>query len=154
MFEPTANLFEILVRVFVVYAVVLLLLRLSGKRQLGQLTPMDLLTMLLISETVSPALTAGDVSLTTGLVAATTLVALTLGIAVLTHRFPRFERAVEGLPATLITAGVLDTKVMKSERITGQELLTALRRQGLETIENVALATVETDGEITVVKQR
>jgi uncharacterized membrane protein YcaP (DUF421 family) len=153
MFDPQANLLEILLRVAVVYVVLLAMLRLSGKRQLGQLSPMDLLTMLLISETVSPALTAGDDTLTTGMVAAATLVVLTVVVGWLSYRFGWFERLVEGLPARLIENGQLERKTLERERITRQELDTALHRSGVQTIDEVALGTVEPDGEITIVKR-
>lgn len=153
MFEPQANLLEVLARVILAYGALLLLLRLSGKRQLGQLSPMDLLTMLLISETVSPALTAGDDTLTTGLVAAATLVGLAVLIGWLSFRVGWFERVVEGRPDELIRDGRLDERVVAKERITKQELATALHRNGVASINDVSLGTVEPDGEITIVKR-
>ena len=153
VFDPDLNLLEIVARVAIVYLALLALLRIAGKRQLGQLSPMDLLTMLLVSETVSPALTAGDTSVPTGLVAGVTLILFALAISWLTFKSRTVERLTEGKPTVLITDGKLDQRVMASERITAQELTTALHRQGLSAISQVALGTVEPDGEITMVKQ-
>ena len=153
MFDPDLNLLEIVARVAIVYLALLALLRIAGKRQLGQLSPMDLLTMLLVSETVSPALTAGDTSVPTGLVAGVTLILLALVISWLTFKSRLIERFTEGKPTVLISHGKLDERVMAAERITVQELTTALHRQGLTAVGQVALGTVEPDGEITMVKQ-
>lgn len=148
MFELTTPWWELIGRVTVIYVSLLFLLRLSGKRQLGQLTPMDLLTMLLVSETVSPALTAGDDSVTGGLIAAAALVALSVGIAAASYSSRRFERVVEGSPVILIRDGVIDRRVMAAERITDAELAIALRREGIEHSSEVRLAVVEPSGEI------
>ena len=96
MFAPTAHLWEIVVRTLVVYAGLYALLRVSGKRGLSELAPMDLLTMLILSETVSPALTRGDDSLLAAFTAAGTLLALTVGVEWSTTRWPGFARVVEG----------------------------------------------------------
>lgn len=153
MFEPELNLAEIAFRVVLVYLALLAMLRLAGKRQLGQLAPMDLLTMLLISETVSPALTAGDESITASLVAAASLILLAVVVGWLAFKSRRVEWLTEGHPSTLIRDGILDQSVVANERITAQELDTALRRQGVTAVSEVALGTVEPDGEITIVKR-
>ena len=153
MFEMTADWWEIVVRVIAIYVFLLALLRISGKRQLGQLAPMDLLTLLLLSETVSPALTAGDESLTGAGLAAGTLIALTVVMAILTFKLRWFERVSEGAPQVLITDGSVDTKVMAAERITVQELDTALRKNGIAKLSEVTLAVVEPSGEISFIKQ-
>ena len=152
MFQMTAEWWEIIVRVVAVYIFLMVLVRISGKRQLGQLAPMDLLTILLVSETVSPALTADDDTLTAAAFAAGTLFALTFLFAWLTYRMRWFERVTEGTPKVLITDGRLDTNVMASERITTQELGTALRAHGLTSIGDVTLAMVETSGEISFIE--
>lgn len=153
MFEMTADWWEIIFRVTAIYLFLLILVRVSGKRQLGQLAPMDLLTVLLVSETVSPALTAGDDTLTAGALAAGTLFALTVLVALLTFRSRWFERVTEGTPEVLITDGQLDPKVMAAERITMQELDTALRKNGIGALGDVTLAMVEPSGEISFIKR-
>jgi uncharacterized membrane protein YcaP (DUF421 family) len=151
MFEMSTDWWEIIVRVVLVYVGLLVMVRLSGKRQLGQLAPMDLLTLLLVSETVSPALTGEESSVTGGMLAAGTLFVLTLVIAVLAYRLRGFEAISEGTPRVLIRDGQLFEKVMASERITVQELGTALRMNGVQTIDEVMLAMVEPSGVISFI---
>jgi uncharacterized membrane protein YcaP (DUF421 family) len=153
MFELTTDWWAPTVRVSVVYVFLLVLMRLSGKRQLGQITPMDFLTILLVSETVSPALTDDDTSLTAGAIAAGTLFVISFVIAVGSYRSRRFERAVEGAPVVLVEDGKLKPEVLASERITMQELETALRAHGVARLSDVTLGVVETSGEISFIKR-
>lgn len=153
--DNATPLLEIVIRVVVVYAGLVLLLRvLAGQRELGQLTPLDLLAMLLLSETVSPVFTRQDDSLVAGLVAATTLVAATALIGRLTHRSRRVERLLEGDPVPLVRDGRVDEAACDRHRITERELGTALRKQGVADVEEVRLAVLEPDGTISVVRRR
>jgi uncharacterized membrane protein YcaP (DUF421 family) len=145
---------EPVIRVAIVYLFLLVLMRLSGKREMGQIAPMDLLTMLLVSETVSPALTAGDNSVTTAMIASGTLLVLTVALATATYASRRFKRVVEGRPRPLVRDGVLDTTTLRSERITDQELGTALRKAQLRGIDEVESAVVETDGQMTFIPKK
>lgn len=151
MIETTTPLLEVIARVAVLYVALMLLLRFAGKREVGQLSPLDLLAMLLLAETVSPALTGQDRSVTASLTAAATLLALTAGVGWLTHRFPRAERWIDGAPAVIARDGRVLERAMRDERITPRELESALRKQGLETVGEVRLAVVEPDGSISVV---
>lgn len=153
MFEMTTDWWQIIVRVALIYVFLLVLLRVAGKREIGQLGPMELLTMLLISETVSPALTDEDTSVSAAMIASGTLVALTLLIAMATYASRRMERAVEGQPRTLVERGNVNRAVMRSERITEGELESALRKQGLRSVAQVEEATVEADGQISFIKR-
>ncbi len=148
------HLMAIAARVVVVYLLVLVLVRLAGKREVGNLSPMEFLSALLLSETVSPALTGGDDSLAAGAVAAATLMLLTIAINVLSHRFRWFEVATEGSPALLVRSGRVNRRVMKQERITQQQLDAALRREGVDSVGAVRKAYVEPNGEITILKAR
>ena len=142
----------IVARVVAVYAVLLMLLRIGGKRELGQMTPLDFLTFLLLSETVSPALTGGDSSLAAGALAATVLMALAMVVGWLTFRSRTIERLVEGTATVLIRNGRVDPEVMRKHRITDQALRTALHGQGISNVADVAKGFIEPDGEITVIK--
>jgi uncharacterized membrane protein YcaP (DUF421 family) len=143
---------EVVARVVLVYVLLLVLVRLAGKREIGELSPMEFLAMLLLSETVSPALTGGDDSLPSAGIAATALIAVTVLVNGLAFRFPWFERLSEGRPALLIRAGRVNGRVMRTERITPRELRATLRREGVESPEEVEKAYVETSGKITVIK--
>jgi uncharacterized membrane protein YcaP (DUF421 family) len=155
MFIPTdVSLLEIPVRVVLVYASLLILLRLTGKKELGQLSPMDFLTMLILSETVSPVLTKQDTSFTAGILAAATLLGLTLLVDQAVFRSRRLEEFLEGQPRTLIEDGKLDAGTLKREKISRQELDIALRREGVAALDDVARAVLEPTGHISVIKHR
>jgi uncharacterized membrane protein YcaP (DUF421 family) len=151
MFQPTVPLLEIAGRVLLVYAGLFLLLRLTGKKELGQLAPMDFLTMLLVSETVSPALTGGDESVTGGMVAAATLVLLTFAIDWTSFRSKAFARAMSGVPQVVLRDGKVDRDVQRRERLSDDELDAALRHEGIGRRDEVHRATIETNGRVTVV---
>jgi uncharacterized membrane protein YcaP (DUF421 family) len=151
MFQVTVSLAEIVLRVVVVYAGLFVLLRLTGKRGLSELAPMDLLTMLILSETVSPSLTRGDTSLTAGFTAAATLLAVTVLVDWATFRWPGFARVAEGRTHVLIEDGRVDRVVLRRHRISEEELASVLRREGLRDASEVERATVEVTGKITVV---
>ncbi len=153
MFEMTAEWWEPIVRVTIIYVFLLVLLRLSGKREVGQLGPMELLTILLISETVSPALTAEDSSVSAAMLASGTLIVLTVLIAVVTYLSRAFERVIEGAPRALVQAGQLNRATLRAERITDADLQASLRKQGLRSLDQVEEATVENDGQITYIKK-
>jgi uncharacterized membrane protein YcaP (DUF421 family) len=151
MFLPRMPVWEIVARVTAVYVMLLVLVRCAGKREVGQLGPLDLLAMLVLSETVSPVLTGQDTSLGAGLVASGTLLGLCATVGRLVYWFPRFERLVEGSPVVLVEDGRLHPAAERAERVTAEELAQALRRAGVADLQDVAQAVVETNGEITVV---
>jgi uncharacterized membrane protein YcaP (DUF421 family) len=154
LFDNVTPLPEIALRVAVIYAALVAMIRIAGKREVGQLTPLDLLAMLLLSETVSPALTTQDVSLPAAFVAAATLIALTATIGRLTYRSTRVERWFEGTPVVLARDGDVDEAACARERISPNELAAALRKHGVRSPADAELVTLEADGEISVVARR
>jgi uncharacterized membrane protein YcaP (DUF421 family) len=149
-----STLLEIVARVAIIYTVLLVLLRVSGRRELAELAPMELLTMLLISETVSPALTAGDESVPGGLVAAGTLMALSVATSILAFRSRTARRAIEGKASVLIKNGRVNEDVLRAERITSSDLDAKLHQHGLLSVGAVAYAFIEADGDITIIKKK
>jgi uncharacterized membrane protein YcaP (DUF421 family) len=147
-------LLEIVGRVVVIYVALLVMVRAAGKREIGSLGPMDLLAMLLLSETVSPALTRQDPSLVASLTAAGTLLALTTLVSWLNYRFRAAEGVIEGRPRVVIRDGRVDDAVCRSERISDQDLAAALRKEGVASPEDVATAIVEPNGRITVIPKK
>lgn len=152
MFLPQTNLLEIVLRVLLIYAALFALLRLVGRRELADLTPMDLITVLLLSETVSPALTSGDSSIATALVAAATLLALTWLLSWGTFRWPRLGRLIEGRPRLLVFDGRVDRSVLRRLHITRAELRGAMRQEGIGELAKVRWAVVEPTGKISFVR--
>jgi uncharacterized membrane protein YcaP (DUF421 family) len=144
----------IVARVSIVYVALLLMLRLSGRRTMSDVTPMDIMVMLLVSETVSPSLTAGDETLTGGLAAAATLILLSVASSWLAFRSQRAEALLSGRTAALIKDGQVDAAVMRRFRITDEDLRMALHQNGVLSVGEVRCGFVEADGEITIIKKK
>jgi len=145
---------ELIVRGVVVYAFLLALLRLTGKRQVGQLAPFDLVLLLVLSNAVQNSMNAGDNSLVGGLISATTLVGLNYLVGLATYRSKRLEAIVEGRPQVLIHDGKLFEEVMAGAKLTHHELQAALRQAGCTCVEEVRSAILENNGAISVVTGR
>ena len=150
MFIPTVALPELASRVAIIYFGVFLLLRVVGKRHVGELAPFDLVVLLLLSECVQNALIAEDKSVTGGLIAAGTLFGLNQIVTYVTWRSKGAERLLEGTPRVLVRHGKVLTEVLAKERITHSELLEALRWEGCTSIGRVRYAILEPDGDITI----
>jgi uncharacterized membrane protein YcaP (DUF421 family) len=151
LFDLGINGFEIIARTVIIYGALLIALRVAGKRELGQMTPFDLVVLLLISEAVQNALIDGDLSVTGGLIAAGTLIGVNYGVAKARDRLPWFREFVEGSPTVLVNNGKLIRENMRRENIEVEEVMMAIREHGLDNIEDVRLAVLETDGSISVV---
>jgi len=152
MFDLTLPWWELVVRGGGLYLMVLLMLRVSGKRELGQLAPFDLVLLLLISEGISPALTAGDESWTASAIVVTTMLLLNAGMGLLSRWRPA-ERVIEGRPRFLLRDGHVDYKTLRSEQITHNDLLSALRENGCFKPSEAEYAVLETSGKISVKKR-
>jgi uncharacterized membrane protein YcaP (DUF421 family) len=152
MFPGGHVLIEIALRTAVIYAVVLLGVRLSGKREVGQMTPFDLTLLLLISNSVQNAMTGPDTSLLGGVIAAATLLLLNYLVADLSGINRRFRKLVEGEPSLLIHDGKVITGHLAKERVSKDELDRALREHGIASTHDVALAVLEVDGSISCLK--
>jgi uncharacterized membrane protein YcaP (DUF421 family) len=136
----------------VVYAVVLAGVRLSGKREVGQMTPFDLTLLLLISNAVQNAMTGGDNSLLGGVLAAATLLILNYGVAEVSGGNRRFRKFVQGQPSLLIHDGQIIAAHMAKEHVSMDELERALREHGIPSYHQVALAVLEVDGSMSFLK--
>ena len=153
MWVVSATLLEILLRTAIIYFVVLIGIRIAGKREVGQMTPFDLVLLLLIANAVQNAMTGPDTSVTGGLVAALTLLTLN-GIVTATVRGNRrLRRMVQGSPTLLIHSGHIQHVNMEHEHLSCDELFQALREHGISTVEEVHLAVLEIDGSISVLKK-
>lgn len=142
---------EMVVRVFVIYLFVFVGLRVLGKREFGQLSPIELVTLLMIPEIVSQALSAGDSSVTNAFIGVATLLVAVFLTSVLQHRFKKFESVVAGEPAVLVHRGNLRERAMNLNRITPDEIFTEMHKCGLTKLDEVEWAILEGDGMISVV---
>lgn len=154
MWTTSVPWWEFVLRGAVVYVFLLVFLRLTGKRQTGQFAPFDLVLLLILSNAVQNSMNAGDNSLVGGLISATTLIICHVVLARLTFRFPRVEQLVDGKPQVLVRDGQLDSALMRRELLSTSDLQAALRAGGCLDLHEVARATIETNGQITVVLRR
>ncbi len=150
MWQLSISWWELILRVVIIYAFLLVLLRLSGKRQVGQLAPFDLVLLLVLSNSVQNAMNGGDNSVLAGLISAGTLVLVNYLVGLATYKSKRLEALIEGRPEVLIHNGKLFTEVMEREKLTHHELNTALRAAGCACIEEVHFAILENNGVISV----
>jgi uncharacterized membrane protein YcaP (DUF421 family) len=154
MWIPEVGVFELIVRGVLVYLVLFVLLRFIGKKHVGELSPFDLVVLLIISETVDGSLIGDDHSLTGGLISAATLVVVVQLVGYFTWRFRKLEKVVDGIPQILVRHGQVRDNVLDQEQVTRAELLEAIRREGCSALTNVRFAILETDGSITLAKRR
>lgn len=139
------------IRVIVVYVAIYLGLRLMGKREFGQLSPIELISLLLIPELVGPSILAGDHSVTNAFVGAGTLLLVVFAVSALSHLWPRLERVLQTEPAVLVHEGRLIESALNRERISPEEVHGEVRRAGLEHLDQVRWAVLEGDGRISIV---
>ena len=142
-------LLQIVLRTGVIYLLVLIGVRLSGKREVGQMTPFDLTLLLLLSNSVQNAMTGPDTSLLGGAVAAATLLILNYLIANVSGGNRRWRRLIEGEPSLLVHDGKVIQSHMAREHVSMDELHRAVREHGCD---QVALAVLEVDGSISCLK--
>jgi uncharacterized membrane protein YcaP (DUF421 family) len=142
------------IRAILIYSFLLVAIRLFGRRELGQLTAFDLIVLLTLSNILQNAMIGPDDSMSGGVVGAIVLLTANYTVAFVTFRNRKAERVVVGLPKILIHDGVLQLDAIRSELLTEQDLLSAVRREGLESFDEVKLAISEPNGLISVIPRR
>jgi uncharacterized membrane protein YcaP (DUF421 family) len=144
---------ETVFRVVVMYIVILIGLRVMGKREFGQLTPLELVSLLIVPEIVSQAITRTDYSMTGAIVGVATLFTLVFLTSLLTHYVPPFEQVVSSSPTVIVSRGKFLEDNMNKERVTPEEVLTEMHKSGLYELSQVKWAVLETDGKISIVPE-
>lgn len=144
----------IILRTAIIYVVILVLLRLAGKREIGQLEVFDLVVILLIANGVQNAMVGEDTSLVGGLVAAATMIGVNYLVSYLRMHNEGFRKLIQGEPTTLIVKGKLLTENMEKEEVDEDTLQAAMRKNGVLEYPEVELATLEIDGSISIVPRR
>ena len=150
MFTLTIGAPELILRAVLVYTAIFLLLRIVGKKHVGEMSPFDLVVLLILSECVQGALTAGDNSVTAGLIAASALFGANQVVGYVASRSKTMERLLGGKPKVLVRNGRVCRDVLKREQVTTSELVEALRREGCTSLTKVRYAILENDGNISV----
>jgi len=151
MWKMAQPWWEFVLRGLLVYGFLLITLRLTGKRQVGQLAPFDLVLLLVLSNAVQNSMNAGDNSVAGGFILVATLLLANVGLSWLTWRSKRAETLLEGRPQILVHNGLVDEPMLASERITRHELMAAVRQVGLSDLAEVRVAILETNGRINVI---
>ena len=150
MWQLTVPWWTLVLRAVIIYVVLLILLRLTGKRQVGQMSSFDLVLLPVLSNAVKNAMNAGDNTVTAGLILASVLVLLNYLVGLATYKSKRLEALVEGRPEVLIHNGKLFTEVMEREQLTHHELNAALRAAGCSSVEEVHYAILENNGRVSI----
>lgn len=144
------NYVRIIFSTFVIYVFIIVAIRLFGKKELAQLSVVDLVFILLISNAVQNAMVGPDSTLSGGLVAAGTLFIVNYVLKYLQFRFPKFNKVVEGEAIMLVYKGKILDKHLELAKITTEELMEAIREHGVASVKDVNLAILEVDGNISV----
>lgn len=151
---PDISIVEKVLRTVAVYAFLLIAFRVAGKRQLGQLSPFDLVVLLIISNAVQNSLIGDDVSLGGGLLGAIVLLLVNGVVAWVSSRHRGVQRLVESTPTMLIRHGRVCMDNLHRELMTLSELRAALRREGVVSVSDVRYAILEEDGRVSVIRRR
>jgi len=154
MFDLSIPLWEIVLRTLVVYITVLALLRLGGKRELGTMSPADLVVILIIANAVQNAMNGGDVSLIGGLISAATLVGGNLLLGRFGRRIPILGGLVYEEPTLLVQDGKPITENLKHEHVDVADVEMAAREHGVSDLNEVAAAVLEIDGSISIIPKK
>ena len=143
---------ETVLRAGAIYALLLLIFRVAGKRSLAQTTTFDFVLLLIISEAIQPAMVRNDYSLTNAFLLVVTLVGLDIGMSLLKQRFQKVEKLLDGVPVVIVENGTPLKERMDKARVDETDVLTAARElQGLERMDQIKYAVLERSGGISIV---
>ena len=146
---------ESVIRGAAVYVVLLIIMRLSGRRTLAQMTPFDFVLLLIIAETTQQALLGDDFSITNAVVLIVTLIVLDIGLSYLKAFSTTLGRLLDGTPTVLIRDGKLDRRALERSRMEEVDIMIAARHaQGLEKMSDIKHAVLETDSGISIVPRK
>jgi uncharacterized membrane protein YcaP (DUF421 family) len=151
VFGIHAPIVEIVYRTIIIYGAIVIGMRVTGARQLGQMTPFDLVLVLLIANAVQNAMVGSDVTIIGGLTAAVTLLALNRVVAFTTDRIPMLRKALEGEPVIVLNNGKLIKKQIDRAGLTEDMIMQSIREHGFDEAKEVRLAVLEVDGTISIV---
>lgn len=146
LFHLPLPIVEKLLRPVIIYLVLIVLLRLFGKRELAQLNPFDLVVLLSLSNTVQNAIIGDDNSVTGGVIGAFALLAINWLVVRMLYATPRLNRMLEGRATVLVRDGKIDHQAVRREALTHEELVEVIHRQGFEHLSQVRKCVLEPNG--------
>jgi uncharacterized membrane protein YcaP (DUF421 family) len=144
---------DIVLRGIVVFVFLFVLVRVMGRRELASLEPFDLILLIILGDAVQQGLTQDDYSLTGAMLAVGTIAILQVVTSWLNFRIPKLRPILDGEPIVVVQDGQPIEKNLKRERLTGDDLAEAARKQGIATLDEVAWAVMETSGSISFIKK-
>ena len=151
--QPVEHYLWIVLRCVIIYTAVIIAFRLAGKKHVAQLSLIDFILVLLVSNAVQNAMVGDDSTVEGGVVAAVTLIGLNVLLTKLTVKSIAVAKIIEGEPVLLVRNGNILNKQLKKENLRIEEVYEAMHKEGVADIEEVALAILETDGAISIIKK-
>jgi uncharacterized membrane protein YcaP (DUF421 family) len=149
----TSHLLEVVVRTFLVYFGLLLAMRVAGKREVGQMKPFDLVTLLIISNAVQNAMVGPDTSLLGGLTAAVLILVFNYVVVLLRERYGVAGQLFEGSPSLIVDDGRFIAEHLRKEHLSEADVLQAMREHGVADVQQVQMAVLEVDGSISIIQK-
>lgn len=144
---------DIVIRSTIMFAILFALLRLMGKRELGQMTPFELVLLVVMGDLIQQGITHNDFSLTGATLAIATFAFWTVVLGWVVYLSPRAQRVVEGTPRVLVREGALVAANLKRDRLTRAEIESEMRLAGIARLDDVAWAILEPEGRISFIKR-
>lgn len=151
--ELGSGLLDVAIRTAIIYLFLVVAIRLSGKREVGQMSVLELIVVLVISDAVQNSMVGENTSIWSGIVAVTILLGLDFLLREVSRRSTPLRKALEGEPRLLVRDGRLLMKAIDEEGLEVDDVRTAVRAHGLADIEDVGLAVLETDGTISIIQR-
>ena len=146
---------ETVIRGAVMYFVLMLIIRFSGRRTLAQMTAFDLILILIVSETAQQALVGNDFSITNSVVVMVTLFGIDIALSYLKERSPLADKLMDGRPTILVTHGKPDARALARSRVAVEDILAIAREnEGLERLDQIKYAVLETGGQISIIPEQ
>lgn len=153
MWELSTPAWELIIRACVIFLTLFLMFKVWGRKHLGQMAPFDFVLLLIMSEAVQNSLVDDDKSIPGGLIVVATFMSLASLLNILAFYSRKAETWLDGTPKLIIRRGQLFEDVLKQQRISRQEVEESIREQGVERIEDVGLGVLETNGQISIIRQ-
>jgi uncharacterized membrane protein YcaP (DUF421 family) len=143
---------ELVVRASVVFWFLFLLMRGLGKRELAELTPFELIVLMVVGDLVQQGVTQEDTSITGALLTVSTFGCWVLALSVSSLRWPRWRRRVDGVPVVVVHEGRLVPEALRVERLTAEEVVSGAREQGITDLAQVRVGVLETSGRLSFLR--
>ena len=144
---------DIALRAIALYAFVILVMRIIGRRELSSMSPFDLILLIILGDAIQQGLTQDDYSVTGAIIAVATIATLQVGTSYVSFRSERARRVLEGLPIVVVDHGELVAENLKRERMTADEVAEEMRQQQISSLDEVEWAIVEANGSVSFIKK-